>query len=339
MCSAALPLSSVMVGETSDNFVMPGCVQGTKKVSLADSADAKENLQPNISAHFQKTVVSAAKSSLSQRSIQESSEQSDGPRASCNSSLRLSAACDAIPPLPSRVVPPPLPPMQPPPPCTPPEELWQLNAADTIPALPTARSAAAAYANQENFVTPVGTSQYLSAGSARSALGALYMYPVPEADAEENKSATGPAASATGKRAAASSSKRLLERHIVAEGAMSLTPANVFSAARHGRYREVSTALASGFHATCADSNGNTVFHVACQNGHKAIAKLAIKHGADWNARNAKGNTGLHFLFTFGYADIGEYFIQKGACEHIQNDLGNVARQGIRELSLVSDGY
>eukprot|EP00930_Biecheleria_cincta_P064972 TRINITY_DN5066_c0_g1_i1.p1 TRINITY_DN5066_c0_g1~~TRINITY_DN5066_c0_g1_i1.p1 ORF type:complete len:333 (-),score=48.57 TRINITY_DN5066_c0_g1_i1:64-1062(-) len=330
MCSAALQRASPgMVGDNFENFVIPGIVQGTEKVSLADSADAKENWQPNISADVQKTVFGDARSSLGQRSIQEPSGQSDGlralsavpPRASCNSSLRLSAACDVIPPLPTCAISLPLPPMQPPPPCTPPRELLcQLSAEDMIPALPTARSAAA-----ESSVTPAGTAHYLSARSARSALGALYMYTVPEAEAE---------AQAPGNKRAVSSS---CKRNAVAEGYMSLTPANVFSAARHGRYREVNLALASGFRATYADSHGNTVFHVACQNGHKAIAKLAIKYGGDWNARNAKGNTGLHYLFTYGYADIGDYFIEKGAREDIQNNLGNVARQGICDAQFVSD--
>lgn len=312
-------------------LVPPAAILGQRSIHETSGADAKENWQPNISACVQKPLVPAAPV-LSQRSIQETFVQSDGLKPPCNSSLRQSAACDTIPPLPTCALPLlPLPPMQPPPPSTPPGgemqpppprtppgDLCQLNV-NAIPALPTARSASAAASNQSEFATPAGTPQYFSARSARNSLGALYMYPVPEAEP------TGPASPATRKRAASASSRRN-----AGEGDASLKPVNVFSAARHGRYNEVSRALAAGFAATYADSNGNTVFHVACQNGHKAIAKLAIRYGGDWNAQNAKGNTGLHFLFAYGYPDIGEYFIQKGACEDIQNDLGNVARQGIR---------
>jgi len=57
------------------------------------------------------------------------------------------------------------------------------------------------------------------------------------------------------------------------------------------------------------DSFGNNLFHVACQNGNKRIAKQAAKFGVDMNAQNIKGNTGLHFLLAYGYAETAEYFV------------------------------
>merc|ERR1712224_674252 len=60
----------------------------------------------------------------------------------------------------------------------------------------------------------------------------------------------------------------------------------VFSSARHGRYEEVETALQAGFPPNSADSFGNTLFHVACQNGKRRIAKLAVKYGGRMNAQN-----------------------------------------------------
>lgn len=110
----------------------------------------------------------------------------------------------------------------------------------------------------------------------------------------------------------------------------SMDPRQVFSAARHGRHKEVEASLVSGFSPEYADSFGNTLFHVACQNGNKRIAKLAIKFGGDMDAQNGKGNTGLHFLYAYGYAEIAEYFIEKGANEDIVNEAGNLPRQGIR---------
>jgi len=104
----------------------------------------------------------------------------------------------------------------------------------------------------------------------------------------------------------------------------------VFSAARHGRFNKVEAALGAGFTTACQDAFGNTLFHIACQNGNKRLAKLAIRYGGDINAQNSKGNTGLHFLFAFGYSDLGEYFIEKGADEFIRNDLGNLPREGIK---------
>lgn len=110
----------------------------------------------------------------------------------------------------------------------------------------------------------------------------------------------------------------------------SLDPRQVYSAARHGRHKEVEAALEAGFNPDYTDSFGNSLFHVACQNGNKRIAKLAIKYGGDMDGQNLKGNTGLHFLFAYGYADLGEYFISKGADHTIANEMGKTAREGIR---------
>jgi len=107
-------------------------------------------------------------------------------------------------------------------------------------------------------------------------------------------------------------------------------PNIVVSAARHGRHREVEAALVAGFAPSNVDQFGNTLFHIACQNGNKRIAKLAIKHGGHMDAQNERGNTGLHFLFAYGYADVAEYFISKGADERTKNAAGLEARRGIR---------
>jgi len=110
----------------------------------------------------------------------------------------------------------------------------------------------------------------------------------------------------------------------------SLDPVKVFSTARHGKHRDVEGSLVGGFDPNYKDQFGNTLFHVACQNGSKRIAKLAIKYGGDMDAQNIKGNTGLHFLFAYGYPDVAEYFIGKGASEHVQNEAGKTAREGIK---------
>mmetsp|Transcript_56481 Transcript_56481/g.123776 ORF Transcript_56481/g.123776 Transcript_56481/m.123776 type:complete len:223 (-) Transcript_56481:100-768(-) len=103
----------------------------------------------------------------------------------------------------------------------------------------------------------------------------------------------------------------------------------VFSAARHGRHKEVAAALEAGFDPTLRDGFGNTLFHVACQNGNKRIAKNAVRFGGDMDAQNHKGHTGLHFLFQFGYAELGEYFISKGALDSLLNCNGHACRDGL----------
>jgi len=114
------------------------------------------------------------------------------------------------------------------------------------------------------------------------------------------------------------------------EASASIDPRQVFSTARHGRHKEVEASLAAGFDPNWEDQFGNSLFHVACQNGIKRIAKLAIKYGGDMDAQNLKGNTGVHFLFAYGYQEIGEYFIEKGASDEIVNELGKNCRTGIR---------
>eukprot|EP00929_Paragymnodinium_shiwhaense_P036527 TRINITY_DN19564_c0_g4_i1.p1 TRINITY_DN19564_c0_g4~~TRINITY_DN19564_c0_g4_i1.p1 ORF type:complete len:314 (-),score=72.88 TRINITY_DN19564_c0_g4_i1:307-1248(-) len=110
----------------------------------------------------------------------------------------------------------------------------------------------------------------------------------------------------------------------------SLDPRQVFSSARHGKHREVEAALMNGFDPSTVDAYGNTLFHVACQNGNKKVSKMAIKYGGDMDAQNHKGNTGLHFLFSYGYPEIAEYFIEKGASELVANEMGLTPREGIR---------
>lgn len=110
----------------------------------------------------------------------------------------------------------------------------------------------------------------------------------------------------------------------------SMDPQKVFSSARHGKHKDVEASLQAGFDPQLEDSFGNTIFHVACQNGNKRIAKAAIKYGGNMDAQNGKGNTGLHFLYAYGYPDIAEYFIEKGAGEDVANCCGNVPREGIK---------
>jgi len=111
---------------------------------------------------------------------------------------------------------------------------------------------------------------------------------------------------------------------------VSLEPRHVFSAARHGKHKEIDVALQEGFDPNSVDNFGNTIFHIACQNGNKRIAKAAIKYGGNMEAQNKKGNTGLHFLFAYGYHEIAEYFIEKGASEDVTNDNGHRPRDGLK---------
>ena len=89
----------------------------------------------------------------------------------------------------------------------------------------------------------------------------------------------------------------------------------IFSRCRHNRYGDVERALKQGGEGVAAarDAHGNTLLHVAAQNGLKRIAKLLLRHGAALDAQNNKGATPLHYCFTYGYGGLGQYLIGKGA--------------------------
>ena len=66
-------------------------------------------------------------------------------------------------------------------------------------------------------------------------------------------------------------------------------------------------------------STGNTLLHVACQNGNKRAIKCCLRQGADLNAQNNHGNTPMHFLIMYGYYELSEYVKTKGADDSILN--------------------
>jgi len=104
---------------------------------------------------------------------------------------------------------------------------------------------------------------------------------------------------------------------------------DIFSYARHGRSEEVERLLDRGIPVNVRDSYGNTILTIACQNGNKRMAKLALRRGADIDARNYRGNTPLHYCAQYGYWDsLGTYLIEKGADPHLRNNEGRACRDG-----------
>jgi hypothetical protein len=132
------------------------------------------------------------------------------------------------------------------------------------------------------------------------------------------------------------------------QGVDDATVEDVFSLTRHNKLTEVEELLDRGVPVNVRDRYGNSILSIACQNGLKKMAKLALRRGADINARNVrphdrlqrpkmmhsltltltyfsqyKGNTPLHFCFTYGYGDtLGAYLTSKGADTTIRNHFG-----------------
>jgi hypothetical protein len=116
--------------------------------------------------------------------------------------------------------------------------------------------------------------------------------------------------------------------HAAAEGDWDVE--EIFSLARHNRGDQVEFLLDNGVPVDVRDRHGNTILSVACQNGLKRMAKIALRRGADINSQNYKGNTPLHFCHAFGYGDsLGTYIISKGADPSCRNHFGLLPSEGI----------
>ena len=92
-----------------------------------------------------------------------------------------------------------------------------------------------------------------------------------------------------------------------------------FPKVRHNKVAEVEDALAAGFPVDARDPNGNTALIVACQNGHKRLAKLCLKYGANPDNTNHQGNTALHYAVGYGYQPLAKYIISHGGDDTVMN--------------------
>jgi ankyrin repeat protein len=79
---------------------------------------------------------------------------------------------------------------------------------------------------------------------------------------------------------------------------------------------------------------GNTLLHVASQNGNKRVVKLALRRGANINLRNNGGNTPLHYAYAYGFEELGEYLKAKGADDTLQNLEGLTPYEGLSAADL-----
>jgi ankyrin repeat protein len=105
---------------------------------------------------------------------------------------------------------------------------------------------------------------------------------------------------------------------------------NIFSFARHNKYKYLESLFEQGLNPDSKDENGNTILIIAAQNNNKRILKLALRYGAQINMQNIMGNTALHFAKEYQYDNIFKYLIQKGADPEIKNIKGYKAKNGIR---------
>lgn len=74
--------------------------------------------------------------------------------------------------------------------------------------------------------------------------------------------------------------------HAVPPPLLPATENDIFSAARHNRVDSVTYLLDQGVPLNSCDVHGNTILSIACQNGLKRMAKLALRRGININSQN-----------------------------------------------------
>eukprot|EP00750_Incisomonas_marina_P020529 INCI4048.3.p1 GENE.INCI4048.3~~INCI4048.3.p1 ORF type:complete len:2134 (-),score=426.39 INCI4048.3:1814-8215(-) len=136
---------------------------------------------------------------------------------------------------------------------------------------------------------------------------------------------------------------------------MTLDPDQLFSWARHGKYGNITKTFDafpnirfdSGVirrqyledygtqysdeynlarHVNMVDAQGNTLFLVACQNGHAKIPKYLLEKGANPSHQNNQGQTALHYAMTYGFYELGSWLVDgvegAGANDTLENKFG-----------------
>lgn len=106
----------------------------------------------------------------------------------------------------------------------------------------------------------------------------------------------------------------------------------VSSVARHNKVNEIEHLMSQddwNLPIDYQNATGNTLLHVAVQNGNKRIAKLCLRLGADINAQNFNGQTPLHYAYKYNSVELGEYLISKGANDAIRNSQGLTCYEGL----------
>jgi len=88
----------------------------------------------------------------------------------------------------------------------------------------------------------------------------------------------------------------------------------------------------SKFAINKTDDHGNTILHVAAQNGNIKIVKLLIQKGCNPNHQNKQGNTPGHFAMAYQFYDFATWLFSSGgggANDLILNACGRGPYDGI----------
>ncbi|KAG6009348.1 hypothetical protein E4U21_002656 [Claviceps maximensis] len=93
----------------------------------------------------------------------------------------------------------------------------------------------------------------------------------------------------------------------------SLGMSPLFQAAMTGNVKILSIMAHSSAYPEMVNQNGQTILHVAAENGHRDAVEYLIGLGFNINARDSQGNTALHLAISHGWEQIVGILVDAGA--------------------------
>jgi len=102
--------------------------------------------------------------------------------------------------------------------------------------------------------------------------------------------------------------------------------ADFFKAVRENNIESVRVALKNGANVNAKNALGNTGLMIAAIQGHVAVGRLLVEQGADVNVKNIKGNSALIFsIHATGNVDFARMLIENGADLNTRNSENETA--------------
>lgn len=77
------------------------------------------------------------------------------------------------------------------------------------------------------------------------------------------------------------------------------------------------------------DSDGNTPFNIAAQNGYAAVAEVLLRYGCLIDTQNNHGNTPMHYAQSYNFPQMLTLLVNNGASQVIQNNNGKIPWEGL----------
>jgi ankyrin repeat protein len=96
----------------------------------------------------------------------------------------------------------------------------------------------------------------------------------------------------------------------------------LLEAAENGDLIKVQIALKNGANPNAKNNDDSTPLHIAAYHGHVEIVKLLLKRGADPNAKNNDDSTPLHIAAYHGHVEIVKLLLKRGADPNTKNNKG-----------------